>query len=81
MANGTTPQCMLDKWVVLLNNLANKGRRDFSDREMAIVVFSFLFASQDTMSSGSSMVDHPKVLVKGEGKERIRETHDTRDVG
>jgi hypothetical protein len=36
-----------------VNNLAYKGRRDFSDRERAMVVF-FLFASQDTMSSGPS---------------------------
>ena len=69
MANGVVPQCMLDEWVTLLNDPAYKGRRDFSDNEMAMVLFSFLFASQDAMSSGliygfQHLVDHPEVLAK-----------------
>jgi sterol 22-desaturase len=79
MANGMVPQCMLDEWVTLLNAPAYKGRRDFSDNEMAMVLFSFLFASQDAMSSGliygfQHLVDHPDVLAKvREEQERVRQ--------
>ena len=79
MANGATPQCMLDEWVTLLNDPSYKGRRDFSDNEMAMVLFSFLFASQDAMSSGliygfQHLVDHPEVFAKvREEQERVRE--------
>ena len=79
MANGATPQCMLDEWVTLLNDPSYKGRRDFSDNEMAMVLFSFLFASQDAMSSGliygfQHLVDHPDVFAKvREEQERVRE--------
>ena len=53
MAKGNEPECLLDEWVRELSDPAyNKGRKDFTDREMAMVVFSFLFASQDAMSSG-----------------------------
>ena len=46
-----------------------KGRKDFSDLEMAMVVFSFLFASQDAMSSGliygfQHLADHPEIYRK-----------------
>ncbi|KAG1758010.1 cytochrome P450 [Suillus lakei] len=57
------------KWLELAARLeapGYKGRKDFSDREMAMVVFSFLFASQDAMSSGTAVragdVDKPITL-------------------
>ncbi|KAI0318723.1 cytochrome P450 [Amylostereum chailletii] len=69
MAEGRESTCMLDEWVNILNEPAYKGRRDFSDREMAMVVFSFLFASQDAMSSGliygfQHLADHPEIFAK-----------------
>jgi C-22 sterol desaturase len=79
MLQGGEPECMLEAWV---NNLADpsyKGRKDFSDREMAMVVFSFLFASQDAMSSGliygfQHLADHPEILAMiREEQERVRE--------
>jgi C-22 sterol desaturase len=78
MSEGKEPQCMLDEWVTLLNDPAYKGRKDFSDREMAMVVFSFLFASQDAMSSGliygfQHLADHPDILAKvREEQNRVR---------
>ncbi|KAG1738595.1 cytochrome P450 [Suillus paluster] len=69
IANGCEPECMLDEWVKELAAPGYKGRKDFSDREMAMVVFSFLFASQDAMSSGliygfQHLADHPDILAK-----------------
>ncbi|KAI6136994.1 cytochrome P450 [Pisolithus sp. B1] len=69
IANGAEPHCMLDEWVQVLRDPTYKGRRDFSDREMAMVVFSFLFASQDAMSSGliygfQHLSDRPEILAK-----------------
>ncbi|KAI0252651.1 cytochrome P450 sterol C22-desaturase [Lactifluus subvellereus] len=78
MAQGKEPGCMLDEWVTLLSDPAYKGRREFSDREMAMVVFSFLFASQDAMSSGliygfQHLADHPDILAKvREEQNRVR---------
>ena len=69
MAAGAEPECMLDEWVQILNDPAYKGKRDYSDREMAMVLFSFLFASQDAMSSGliyafQHLSDNPEILAK-----------------
>lgn len=69
MAAGNEPECMLDAWVKELADPAYKGRREFSDREMAMVLFSFLFASQDAMSSGliyafQHLADRPELLAK-----------------
>ncbi|KAI5123724.1 hypothetical protein M0805_000317 [Coniferiporia weirii] len=69
MAAGNEPECMLDAWVKELSDPSYKGRQEFSDREMAMVVFSFLFASQDAMSSGliygfQHLADHPDILAK-----------------
>lgn len=69
IANGCEPECMLDQWVKEMEAPGYKGRKDFSDREMAMVVFSFLFASQDAMSSGliygfQHLADHPDILAK-----------------
>lgn len=69
VADGCEPECMLDEWVKELEAPGYKGRKDFSDREMAMVVFSFLFASQDAMSSGliygfQHLADNPDILAK-----------------
>ena len=78
VAAGHQPECMLEEWVAILTDPAYKGRREFSDHEMAMVVFSFLFASQDAMSSGliygfQHLADHPEVLRKiREEQERVR---------
>ncbi|EKM60712.1 uncharacterized protein PHACADRAFT_246788 [Phanerochaete carnosa HHB-10118-sp] len=78
VAAGNPPECMLEEWVTILSDPAYKGRREFSDFEMAMVVFSFLFASQDAMSSGliygfQHLADHPEVLAKvREEQERVR---------
>ncbi|KAJ7124785.1 cytochrome P450 [Mycena crocata] len=78
MARGGEPTCMLDEWVSVLSDPAYKGRKEFSDREMAMVVFSFLFASQDAMSSGliygfQHLADHPEILEKvREEQNRVR---------
>src|ERR1700730_5859211 len=36
MANGVPPTCMLDEWVTIINDPGYKGRKDFSDHEMAL---------------------------------------------
>jgi len=78
MAQGKESSCMLDEWVTLLNDPAYNGRREFSDREMAMVLLSFLFASQDAMSSGliygfQHLADHPDILAKiREEQSRVR---------
>jgi len=79
MANGGEPECMLDQWVTSLADPSYKGRKEFSDLEMAMVLFSFLFASQDAMSSGliygfQHLADHPDILAKvREEQERVRQ--------
>jgi C-22 sterol desaturase len=79
MAEGAEARCMLDEWILTLNDPAYKGRRDFSDREMAMVLFSFLFASQDAMSSGliyafQHLADHPEIMIKvKEEQDRVRQ--------
>ncbi|KAI0069982.1 cytochrome P450 [Panus rudis PR-1116 ss-1] len=78
IAAGHEPTCMLDQWVKDISDPSYKGRKDFSDREMAMVVFSFLFASQDAMSSGliygfQHLADHPHILEKiREEQDRVR---------
>ena len=78
MAAGNEPECMLDAWIRELNDPSYKGRKDFDNREMAMVLFSFLFASQDALSSAliygfQHLADHPDILAKiREEQERIR---------
>jgi len=78
MANGGEITCMLDAWLQTIQDPEWKGRKEFSDREMAMVVFSFLFASQDAMSSGliyafQHLADHPEIFAKvREEQDRIR---------
>ncbi|KAI1786315.1 cytochrome P450 sterol C22-desaturase [Ganoderma leucocontextum] len=78
MAAGKEPECMIDHWLRTMEEPGYKGRKDFSDLEMAMVVFSFLFASQDAMSSGliygfQHISDHPEIYRKiAEEQERAR---------
>lgn len=79
MANGGEPECMLDEWVKILSDPNYKGKREFSNLEMAMVLFSFLFASQDAMSSGliygfQHLADHPEAMAKvKEEQNRVRQ--------
>jgi len=84
IAAGGEVHCMIDAWVKdILETKAKaeaegKAPREFSDREMALVVLSFLFASQDAMSSGiiymfQHLADHPEILAKvREEQDRVR---------
>jgi C-22 sterol desaturase len=80
MAQGLPVHCLLDAWVRELMDLPedSKIKREYTDREMALVVLSFLFASQDAMSSGvvymfQHLADHPEILVKvREEQDRLR---------
>jgi len=79
MANGQEPECMLDHWITVITDPNFKGRSDFSDNEMALTLFSFLFASQDAMTSGliyafQHLSDRPHILAKiREEQERVRQ--------
>lgn len=79
MAEGGEPECMLDEWITILADESYKGRKEFSDTEMAMVILSFLFASQDAMSSGliyafQHLADHPEVMQKvRDEQERVRQ--------
>ena len=81
-------QCLLDEWsraMIESRRGANEDgeqakllSREYSDREIGMVVLSFLFASQDAMSSGivyafQLTADNPRVLAKiREEQYRIR---------
>ncbi|WVQ81465.1 hypothetical protein IAT38_003589 [Cryptococcus sp. DSM 104549] len=72
------PACLLDEWtraMVLARKAQDDGEetkllsREYSDHEIAMVILSFLFASQDAMSSAivysfQLTADHPEVLAK-----------------
>jgi sterol 22-desaturase len=72
MQEGRDVECLLDAWAMetmTVNDSNGKNKRDYSDHEMAQVVLSFLFASQDAMSSGiiymfQHLADHPDILAK-----------------
>lgn len=82
MADGEEVSCLTDAWVKSMLDArqereneeltADQRRvllRDFSNREIGMVLLSFLFASQDAMSSGlvylfQHLADHPDVLRK-----------------
>lgn len=73
--DGQEASCLIDRWVQEFQNPDTKGRKDFSDREVALVVLSFLLASQDAMSSGiiyafQHFADHPEVLAKVREEQR-----------
>ncbi|KIM29041.1 hypothetical protein M408DRAFT_68711 [Serendipita vermifera MAFF 305830] len=84
VANGGETTCMIDQWVRDLQDATEKAIADgngkiprtFSDREMALVLLSFLFASQDAMSSGviymfQHLADHPEILAKVREEQKI----------
>jgi len=84
MRNGGTASCLLDEWVkemiVAEEYNAAKARgetpenkplmaREYSNHEIGMVILSFLFASQDAMSSGlvyafQHLADNPEVFAK-----------------
>ncbi len=87
MASGAEPSCLLDAWVTeMIQARAGNGEdeqrrvlsREYSDHEIAMVVLSFLFASQDAMTSAivflfQLMADNPEILAKvREEQYRIR---------
>ncbi|KAK8843391.1 hypothetical protein IAR55_007048 [Kwoniella newhampshirensis] len=81
------PACLLDGWTRAMQS-ARQAKddgeetkllsREYSDREIGMVLLSFLFASQDAMSSAivysfQLTADHPEVLAKiREEQYRIR---------
>lgn len=89
MAAGGEVTCLTDAWVKAMLDARDAGPdvpseqrrlllRDFSDYEIAQVLLSFLFASQDAMSCGVTylfqhLADHPDILRKvREEQYRIR---------
>lgn len=81
MAAGKVADCLLDAWVeeILASKAYESGvegaerpsliLREYSDHEMALVLLSFIFASQDAMSSSITfafqhLADYPEVLAK-----------------
>jgi C-22 sterol desaturase len=73
-------ECLLDEWTrAMIESRAGHSKadgeqakllsREYSDKEIAMVVLSFLFASQDAMSSAivyafQLTADHPEILAK-----------------
>ncbi|KAF8344248.1 putative ERG5-C-22 sterol desaturase [Cantharellus anzutake] len=74
MRRGEEVKCLIDEWtreMILASESEGeaKYKMDFSDHEIAQVVLSFLFASQDAMSSGiiymfQHLADYPDILAK-----------------
>ncbi|TIA87037.1 hypothetical protein E3P99_03441 [Wallemia hederae] len=79
MALGEEPECLIDHWTKAMHEAKHNDRddgsskvlraREFSDNEIAMVVLSFLFASQDAMTSGvvyifQLLADNPAILAK-----------------
>jgi len=61
--------CMMDAWIKSMNEEQEKGARMFNDREIALTILTFLFASQDATSSALTwtfqlLADHPDVLAR-----------------
>ncbi|KAG9103856.1 RNA polymerase C-22 sterol desaturase [Ceratobasidium sp. 370] len=68
MASGAEPECLIDEWVREMMS-GDEKKKEYSDHEMAMVVLSFLFASQDAMSSAiiylfQHLADQPDILAK-----------------
>ncbi|KAK9897780.1 cytochrome P450 [Cystobasidium minutum MCA 4210] len=80
MAAGEEPDCLIDAWIKAMIEAKNANEtsatgekallnREYSDHEIAMVLLSFLFASQDAMTSGliyafQYMSDYPEVFAK-----------------
>ncbi|GAA5990567.1 hypothetical protein JCM10908_003134 [Rhodotorula pacifica] len=75
MRKGKEPECLLDEWVL---QIVEGKVREFTDKEMALVLLSFIFASQDAMSSSITfgfqlLADYPEVLANvREEQTRVR---------
>ncbi|KAF7730132.1 RNA polymerase C-22 sterol desaturase [Apophysomyces ossiformis] len=89
MANGGEITCLMDAWLVSMKEaqeeaerLKKPAPRNFTDREIALTIITFLFASQDATSSALTwafqlLADHPDVLEKVRQEQA---TLDTKDV-
>lgn len=80
MADPTNePRCLLDEWTRAMfesrqgalkdGEQAKLLSREYTDKEIGLVILSFLFASQDAMSSAivymfQLTADHPEILAK-----------------
>jgi C-22 sterol desaturase len=86
MAEKSEVLSMMDAWINYLNEYevecekaGKPAPRKFDDREIALTLLTFLFASQDATSSALTwafqlLADHPEVLVKVyEEQMRLRE--------
>ncbi|KAG8771852.1 RNA polymerase C-22 sterol desaturase [Serendipita sp. 397] len=84
IANGGEVRCMIDQWVKDIQDAREKATmegsakmpREFTDHEMGLVILSFLFASQDAMSSGviyafQHLADHPEILAKVREEQKV----------
>ena len=70
------PECLLDEWtramILAKNGQGEEAKllsREYSDKEIGMVVLSFLFASQDAMTAAivwafQFTANHPEVLAK-----------------
>jgi C-22 sterol desaturase len=70
LAAGEPVTCMMDAWISSMHQDHKiNGTRMFNDREIALTILTFLFASQDATSSALTwafqlLADHPDVLTK-----------------
>ncbi|CAO3669228.1 unnamed protein product [Umbelopsis ramanniana] len=60
---------LMDAWIKSMNEEQVKGGKMFGDREIALTILTFLFASQDATSSALTwafqlLADHPDVLAR-----------------
>ena len=65
MARGGEPSCLLDQWVQQLNDPAYKGRREFSDHEMAMLAGRS--PSEDENAYVAAVASRKKLCVEGGG--------------
>jgi len=86
MKRGGEITCMLDAWMKEMTDPDKVDIRIFNDREVALTILTFLFASQDATSSALTwafqlLADHPDVLDKvREEQMRIRGNDVTKDA-
>jgi C-22 sterol desaturase len=69
LSAGGNITCMMDAWIKSMNEEHEKGGKMFGDREIALTILTFLFASQDATSSALTwafqlLADHPDVLAR-----------------
>ena len=68
MAAGRESECMLDEWVKILADPAYKGRREFTDHEMAIMmelcesIFVFDYGSVIAHGTPAEVREDPRVM-------------------